>query len=222
MTRKRPNYKQLAWAVITIMFMVSLVLSGITVVNYSEIVRAKIFTGFSVTASPVLHLDAYGEPDYLTLHLNFTVDNPSKKELRVWVFNFKAWVRDLPMESGTDNSRWNTDIPIYVNGTKLWYYPVVFRSFSFDRPQVIVGAGESITLYENVTINRTAYPGRLSDIRAISNYSDAGGQELTWEIFGSAVLFIRQVPSLSGPDKNANVIALSHGTDISTMFGGMY
>jgi len=202
--------------------MISLVLSGFSITNYTEIAKARILTSFSVQGDPILNHNDSGGLESITLFMNFTINNPSAKELRVWILTFKAWLRDYPLESGLDHSRQDVDISFHSNDSIHWYYSIPFATYSYDQPMVILGAGENITLTEVMKINQTSDPDVVADIEGLLNSTNDAGNEPEWVTYGSAILFIQGVPSYSGPEKDANVIRLSQGMDLSVMNGGTF
>jgi hypothetical protein len=220
MAFKRPGPRQIVWTIITIVFIASLILSVFAAGNYTEIARAKILTYVATDETATLAFDNSGNLESVNLTLEFTIVNPSHKELRTWILTYKGWLRDISLEDKTDTSRWMIDGRLEENGTLKRYYPVFVTSYALDNPQVIVPPMSNITITRYIEVNESNYPDILSNIGSIYNHSAALGNELEWLHYTSAIIFIQDMPSFSGVNNDANLIRRFDGVDITPGVGG--
>lgn len=218
----RPNKRLAVWAIIIAIFLISLAFSVPAAQNYTEIAKAKSLTVVATEANPVLTFGANGSLESVNMTLDFTVVNPSGKELRLWVLTYKGWVRDLPLEEDADNSRWMVDGNLYIDSTEKKFYPVFAAPFSFDNPRILVPPNSNVTVTKSIILNGTNYPDILANIWDIWNYTDAIGLELEWMHYTSTILFIEDVPQFSGADQIANTIKIYDGIDITPGVGGAH
>ena len=213
------DYKRLAWVIIVVMFSTSLVLSAFTAYNYTEIAKARILADIYTETTPELKYDSAGNLESVNMTIQFTVKNPSQKELRVWILNYKGWLRDLPLEDGADTSRWMIDGKLPVNDTEQRYYPVFSASYSFDTPVIIVEPESDTVITKYLELNWTVDSTIMETVVKIHNYSN--GQNLEWYDFSSAIIFIHDIPQYSGPDNDANLIRRYLGFDLTPGVGGV-
>jgi hypothetical protein len=218
--RRHFNARRSAWAAVALIFAVSLVLSAMTVLNYAEIAKAAVLTEVVTEQAALLHYNASGGLESVEMVLDFTIANPSGKELKAWIITYKGWVRDLPAEQGVDNSRWRVDGQLIVNDTEQVYFPVFATSYSFDQPDVPVPPNSNITLSKRLFMNRSEYPDIMEGFEAILDQTSGQGLELEWLSYTAATILIRDIPSYSGPNHDANVIKRYEGIDITPGVGG--
>ena len=219
MSLSSKDYKRLAWGIIAVMFSVSLVLSVFTAQNYTEVAKARILADISTEAVPDLKYDSLGNLESVNMSVHFTIINPSQKELRVWILNYKGWLRDMPLEDDVDTSRWRIDGKLTVNDTEQRYYPVFVASYSFDNPVITIGPESNKTITKYLELNWTIDSTIMETVIEIYNYSN--GQGLEWYDYSSAVIFIQDIPPYSGPNKDANVIRRFLGFDLTPGVGGV-
>ena len=215
------NFKKLAWAFMTILFSISLILSVLTAHNYTEIAKARILADISTDVIPDLKYDSLGNLESVNMTVEFTIINPSQKALKVWILNYKGWLRDLPMEDGTDISRWMIDGKMTIGDTEQSYYPVFVASYSFDVPAIIVEPQSNTTITKYLELNQTVDPTIMETVVSIYNYSIANGHDIEWYDYSSAIIFIQDIPQYSGPNKDANVIRRFLGFDLTPGVGGV-
>ena len=204
-----------------LLFSISLILSVLTAHNYTESAKARLLADIYTEAIPDLKFDSLGNLESVNMSIQFTINNPSQKELKVWILNYKGWLRDLSLEDGTDTSRWMIDGTIVVNDTEQRYYPVFVASYSFDTPAIIVESESSITITKYLELSWTVDSTIMKTVMNIYNYSIANGQNPEWYDFSSAILFIQDIPPYSGPNKDANVIRRFLGFDLTPGVGGV-
>ncbi len=217
---RRISGRRLAWILVSVMCSASLVLSAFSVDSYTDIAEAKILSYVETGETVTLGFDGGGSLESVNLTIGFRVVNPSDREIRAWIFTYKGWVRDLPMEDGTDTSRWMVDGRLDFNGTEMRYYPVFVSTYSMDYPPVIVPANSEITVTRQIEVNSGNYPDILADIAKIWSYAEANGHELEWLHFTSAILFVEGIPQFSGPNNDANLIKRYEGFDLTPGVGG--
>jgi hypothetical protein len=217
---KRPGPRQIVWAIITMIFIISLVFSVLAVQNYTEIARAKILSYVATDETETLAFDSSGSLESVNLTLQFTIVNPSHKELKIWVLTYKSWLRDISMEDGTDTSRWRVDGRLDTGGAQRRYYPVFATSYSFDNPAVIVPPMSNMTIIRYLEVNQGNYPDILSNIASINNYTSALGKDIEWLHYTSAILFTQGMPQSSGINHDADLIRRFDGVDITPGVGG--
>jgi len=220
MAFKRPGPRRIVWTLISIFFIISLVLSLFAASNYTEIARASVLSYVATDETAMLAFDSSGDLESVNMTLKFTIVNPSQKELRTWILTYKGWLRDIPMEEGTDTSRWRVDGNIETNGTQMRYYPVFVTTYALDNPQVIVPALSNVTITRYLEIDQSNYPDILSNIASIYNHSADTGVALEWLHYTSAILFIQGIPQFSGANNDANLIRRFDGVDITPGIGG--
>jgi hypothetical protein len=219
MASKRPGPRQIAWILISILFIISLVLSVLAASNYTEIAKASVLTYVATDETISLDFNNSGNLESVNLTLKFTIVNPSHKELRAWILTYKGWLRDIPMEDGTDTSRWMVDGRLETNGTWMKYYPVFVVSYSFDNPAVVVPPMSNVTIIRYLEVNQGNYPDILSNIATIYNYTTSFENELEWLHYTSAILFIQSIPQFSGTNNDADLIRRFDGADITPGVG---
>ena len=217
---KRPGPRQIVWLIITAMCIISLIFSVLAAQNYTEVTKASILSYVVTEENATLTYDTAGNLESVNMSLDFTIVNPSMKELKTWIFVYKGWVRDLPLENGIDTSRQRVDGTIYKNGSEQSYYPVFRASFSFENPSYIVPARSNLTLTCYIILNQSNYPEIFGNLEEIYNYSASVGHELEWMHYTSSFLYIRDVPPFAGPDNTANLVRKFEGTDITPGGGG--
>ena len=213
------NFKKLVWAFIGILVAISLILSVITAYNYTEIAKARILADISTEALPDVKYDSAGNMESVNMSVQFTINNPSQKELKIWILNYKGWLRDLPLEDNPSLSRWMIDGKLPVNDTEQRYYPVFVASYSFDVPAILVEPESSIIITRYIELNWTVDFTIMKTVSDIYNYSN--GENLEWYDYSSAIIFIQDIPSYSGPDNDANVIRRYLGIDLTPGVGGV-
>ena len=221
MTPKKFNFKQLAWASLTVIFSISLILSFTTAYNYTEIAKARILADLSIDAIPNLIYDDTGSLEKVNLTIEFTVNNPSQKVLKIWILNFKGWIRDLPLEHGVDNSRWMIDGSILVNGIEQRYYPIFTASYSFDSPEILVQSNSNLTITQYLELSMEIDSTIMSNFISIHDYAASIDQEIEWYSYSSGIIFINDIPAYSGPDNTANLIRRYVGFDLTPGVGGV-
>jgi hypothetical protein len=212
---RRTRLRQAAWAVLSAIFVVSLVLSVFATSSYTEIAKASILSYVATDDSAAFEFGDNGTMESVNMTISFTIVNPSREELRVWILTYKGWLRDCAMEDGTDTSRWRVDGRVESDGTVMRYYPVFVAAYSFDAPQVIVPPKSNMTVTRHIEVNKENYPDILANIADIRNYSDSLGKDPEWLHYTTAILFIESVPSFSGPNHDANLIRRFDGWDIT-------
>ena len=215
------DFRKLVWSIVTILFSISLVLSLTTAYNYTEIAKARVLLDFSTTTSFAIEEDAGGRLERVNLTIEFSIVNPSQKELRVWILNYKGWLRDLSMEDGTDTSRWTVDGKLPTEDGEQRYYPVFAASYSFDNPQVFVAPGESVTITKYLVLDSQADVSIMQNAASIYNYSKSTGNDAEWLDYSSAIVFITDIEPYSGQDKDANLIRRFNGYDLTPEVGGI-
>lgn len=221
MNLKKFNFKQLAWASLTVIFSISLILSFITAYNYTEIAKARILADVSTEAIPHLIYDDAGFLEKVNITIEFTVNNPSQRVLKVWILNYKGWIRDMPLEDGVDDSRWMVDGKLSVNEVEQRYYPIFTTSYSFDSPDILVQSESSIIITKYLELSMEIDSTIMSNFISIHDYTRAIGQEMEWYLYSSSILFINDIPAYSGPDNTANVIRRFQGHDLTPGVGGV-
>jgi len=212
--------KRLAWVLISLVCGISLALSAFSADNYMDIAKAKILSYVETTETTALQFDVNGSLSSVNLTLEFRIVNPSDKELRTWILTYKGWLRDTPMEDGTDTSRWMIDGRLEYNGTEMRFYPVFVTTYSLDNPSVIVPARSEITVTRWLDVNRGNYPDIMSNMADIYNHTASGGQELEWMHYTSSILFIQGIEQYAGPNHDANLIRRFEGIDLTPGVGG--
>jgi len=212
--------KRLAWAVACVLCAASLILSAFTASSYTEIAKAKVLSYVSTTETAELVFDTGGAVAAVNLTLDFRVVNPSGRELRAWILTYKGWLRDTPMEDGTDMSRWRIDGTLDYTGTVMKYYPVFVTTYALDNPPVTVPAHSEVTVTRWVRVDWQSYPDIMATISQIYNHTVAGGGEPEWLHYTSAILFIQGIPQYVGPSHDANVIRRYEGFDLTPGVGG--
>ena len=218
---KKFNFKQLAWALLTIIFSISLILSFTTAYNYTEIAKARILTDLSIHSTPMLTYDNSGALEKVNITIEFTVNNPSQKVLKIWILNYKAWIRDMQLEDGVDTSRWMIDGNLFVNEIEQRFYPVFTASYSFDSPEILVQPESNLTVTKYLELSMEIDFTIMSNFINIYNYTTDIGQEIEWYSYSSGIIFINDIPAYSGPDNTANLIRRYVGFDLTPGVGGV-
>lgn len=221
MSQKRFNFRQLVWAFLTVIFSITLILSFTTASNYTEIARARILADLSMDFTPVLIYDGAGNLEKVNMTIDFTVNNPSQKTLKIWILNFKAWIRDMPLEDDVDSSRWMIDGEMPVNETVQRYYPIFTASYSFDNPVILVPPGSNITITRYLELDMDVDSAIMGNLIGILNYTAGIGHGIEWYSYSSCIIFINDIPPYSGPNSNTNVIRRSQGFDLTPGIGGV-
>lgn len=215
MNPKRFNFKQLVWASLTVIFSISLILSFTTAQNYTEIAKARILAGLSLEATPHMIYDDAGNLETLNVTIEFTVNNPSQKVLKIWILNFKGWIRDMPLEDEVDRSRGMMDGKQQINDIEQRYYPVFVASYSFYNPEILVEPGSSQTITEYLELSMEIDSTTMSNVISICNYTKDMGQEIEWYSYSSGIIFINDIPPYAGSTNTANVIRRYVGFDLT-------
>ena len=218
---KKFNFRQFVWASLTVIFSISLILSFTTAYNYTEIAKARILANLSIDTTPQLIYDHAGDLEKVNLTIEFTVNNPSQKVLKIWILNYKGWIRDMPLEDGVDNSRWMIDGNIFVNEIEQRYYPIFTASYSFDSPEILVQPESSLTVTKYLELSMEIDSTIMSNFISIHNYANNIGQEIEWYTYSSGIIFINDIPPYSGPNHTANLIRRYVGFDLTPGVGGV-
>jgi len=216
-TRIRP--RSVVWALVTVFFAMSLILSALSAANYTEIVRAKVLAHVITEHSALIELDDMGVPESVNMAVDFTFVNPSRKEIRVWVLSYKSWVRDLPMDLGIDTSRWRIDGELMVNGTEQSYFPMFVATYSFDDPKLFIPPESNMTITRHISLNRTNYPDIMAGFTDIYNNTPNADDGMEWVHYTSAIMFI-QSKGLDSFSRNSDLIRRFDGVDITPGVGG--
>lgn len=219
--RRRFGTRQALWATAAAVLAATLILSGMTVRNYTEVVKAKVLTEAVTIETPELTYDAFGALEAVSIRLELTITNPSAKELKAWIFTYKAWARDLETEQGAATGRLLQDGEVDVNGTEMLFFPVFVATFSFDNPQMPVPPHSNITISRSVNLTRSQDPAGVAELESILDYAGSAGLELEWLHYSSVLLMITDIPPYSGMNNDANLIRRFEGADITPGSGGL-
>lgn len=168
-----------------------------TAFNYFEIVYAKTFTTVDVEVDIIIEDHLYpeelSETAAFNLWINFTVYNPSNKDLRMWLVGIELWVRDYAREDRTDLSRASVDI--WVEGKS--FYPVVVNSKTYREDAGIVNHSSSGRFDFQFELSMNENETKTENLIQIYNYAvkekNISFEKIEWLHSFRSMLFIKGV-----------------------------
>lgn len=181
-------------SIVTIFFVFC---SIMTAFNYFEIVYAKTFTTVDVevdmTIEDHLYPEELSEDATFSFWVNFTVYNPSNKDLRMWLIGIELWVRDHAREDRTDLSRSTVDI--WVEGKS--FYPIVVDSKTYQEDAGIVNSHSSEKIDFQFELARDENEIKTVNLIQIYNYAvkekNISIEKIEWLHSFRSMLFIKGV-----------------------------
>jgi len=188
MTKKQ----RAAWAIVVAAALAASVMSGLAARNYTGIVETRILTAAWLETELLPTFDG-ADMTSLRLVINVTIDNPGDRGMTLTTVGYRAWLRDLPGEDGSDRSRYDVDGIVQPDeDTEYLYYPVFTLSWNLGTQGITVPGNDNTTvnLMDNV-YDRSESPETFDNMGKL--YAAAGG-EPEWQEYCMVVMFVEGVP----------------------------